>query len=168
MNRCLNKRRGWAAGCPGSDTHLPALRARGEGQSRFLGERCAARCVGCQMWPVTWADAGGCGECCLGCIIRSSSISNSHLKALCRGDYCSLRFRDEMHREPQVPQPAHGRAGNRPRSAVTPEETTPTPDGCPLPPQCRAHSLLSQQCCLIRWRQTSPCLLQVIFPAILF
>lgn len=168
LNWCLNKHQGWADGCPGSDTHLPALPARGEGQSRFLGERCAAHCVGCQMWLVVRAGTDSWEECCLGCIIRSSSISSSHLKALCRGDFCSFWFRDEMHRERQVPQPAHGGAGNRRGSAVTHEGTTLTPDGCPLPLQCRGHNLLSQQRCLIHRRQTSPCLLQVIFPAILF
>lgn len=118
--------------------------------------------------PNVAGGAGGWGECCLGCIIRSSSVSNSHLKALCGGNYCSFWFRDETRREPQVPQPAHGGAGHSPWPAGTHEKTTLTPDGCPLPPQSRACGLLSPQRCLNRWRQTSTCLLHVIFPAILF
>lgn len=152
-------------GSPGSDTHLSALCTGGEGQCRFWGEGCTAHCAGCQMWPVVRAGAGSRGRRCLGCIIGSSSVSSSHLKALCSRDYCSFWLRDEMHREPQVPQPAHGGAGSRPWSAVTREETTLTPDGCPLPPQCRARGLLH---CLNHWRQMFPCFLQAVFPAILF
>lgn len=69
--------------------------------------------------------------------------------------------------EPQVPQPTHGSAGNRSQSAVTREETTPSLPGVPPAAPVRSSGLLSQQRCLICQRQTSPCLLQVIFPAIL-
>lgn len=106
-------------------------------------------------------------EGCLGCIMSSSSIAKSHLKALCRGDNCSLWFGDEMYREPQVPQPAHGRARNRSQSAVPQEETTPTPPGVSPASPVRSSELLSQRCCLICRRKTSPCLLQVVFPTIL-
>lgn len=66
-----------------------------------------------------------------------------------------------------MPQPAHGRAGNRSQSVVTHEETTPTPPGVSPASPVQSSGLLSQQRCLICHRQTSPCLLQVIFPAIL-
>lgn len=116
------------------------------------------------MWAVAWA---GSWKGCLGCIMSSSFTASSHLQALCRGDCCSLWFGDEMHREPQVPQAAHGRAGNRSQSAVTHQETTPTPPGVSSASPVWSSGLPNQQPGLICQRQTSPCLLQVIFPSIL-
>lgn len=110
---------------------------------------------------------GRLGESCLRCLMSSSSTANPRRKALCRGDYCALWCGDGMYREPQVPQPVRGRAGNNSPSAVTHEETTPTPPGVSPASPVLSSGLLSQQRCFICQRQTSACLLQVIFPAIL-
>lgn len=64
-----------------------------------------------------------------------------------------------MHREPQVPQPARGRAGNRSQSAVTHKEATLTPLGVSRASPVQSSGLLSQQPWLSCQRQTSPCLL---------